>query len=233
MSVPLTFADNHPIIDAAIRLADGEVIPGRFTVDVGASPALGLTKPFVEQHRLRERTGTTVQRPSGGGVGGQMVGTTGRVAALKIGTIEIASPVTQMYGDAAGVFSGNPNWVGNIGGEVLRRFTAYFDYDRKRMILEPNAARDEPFESDMSGASFMNSKDATRLLVDFVLPGSAAAEAGLVRGDVILAIGAEPVHARSLLELRARVRREGEVITLTVERDGAARTVTFRTRRII
>ena len=232
VTVPLYFENGKPMIDAAIRLSDGDVAKGRFVVDVGSALAVALTKPFVEQHRLRERVGPVIQRPSGGGVGGPADATIGRVPVLTIGGLELKAPVTHMFGDRAGVFSGNPNWIGNIGADILRRFTVYFDYEGKRMILEPNARIGEPFEADMSGATYI-AHDPGELLVDYVLPGSAAAEAGLERGDVITAVDDRGVDSRSLLELRFRLRREDESVTLSVVRAGVPRTVTFRTRRII
>ena len=232
-SVPLDFANDHPVIDAALRLKDGDVLTGRFIVDVGASGPLSLVKAFVEKHRLRERAGPVVVRRSGGGVGGPAESAIGRVAALSIGGLELSAPITHMYGDAAGVFSANPNWIGNIGGDVLRRFTVYFDYERKRMILEPNQRFGEPFEADMSGATFIGTADPAQLTVDDLVPGSAAAEAGLHVGDLIVEVEGQPVGARTLLDLRARVRRDSEAVQMTVLRNGARHTVSFKTRRLI
>jgi hypothetical protein len=52
----------------------------------------------------------------------------GRVAALKLGRLEIERPITSLQGDSAGVMSGNAEWIGNIGGDILRRFTVFLDY---------------------------------------------------------------------------------------------------------
>jgi S1-C subfamily serine protease len=71
------------------------------------------------------------------------------------------------------------------------------------------------------------------MLVDFVVPDSPAAEAGLVEGDVVVAIDDQPIHARTLLDLRPRLRREGERVTVTVLRDGTRRAITLVTRRLV
>ena len=232
-SVPLAFANDHPVIGAALRLKDGEVLTGQFIVDVGASGALSLVKAFVEKHRLRERVGPVVMRRSGGGVGGPAESAVGRVAALSIGSVELPAPVTNMYGDAAGVFSSNPHWIGNIGGDVLRRFTVYFDYQGKRMILESNQRFGEPFETDMSGATFIGTADPGQLTVDHIVAGSPAAESGLQVGDVIVEVEDQPVGARTLLDLRDRLRRDSEAVQVTVVRNGARHTVSFKTRRLV
>ena len=233
VSVPLAFAEGHPTIDASITLADKETIKGRFVIDVGSALALSLVKPFVDRHRLRERAGPTLRRRSGGGVGGPAEAEIGRVASLNIAGLTLTAPVTHMYNEGAGVFTANPHWVGNIGGEVLRRFTVFFDYERKRTILEPHARTGEPFEADMSGANMMLGNEPGELLVDAVVAGSAAADAGLVSGDVVVAVDDQPVQPRTLLDLRARFRRDGETVTLTVLRAGARVPISFKTRRLV
>lgn len=232
-SVPLTFANNHPHVQAEIELADGERLSGVFVVDVGSSLALSLARPFVEQHRLRERVGPTIRRPAGGGIGGPATADHGRVPIFRIGGVELRGVVTQMFGDDAGVFSGNGAWVGNIGSDVLRRFTVFLDYEGGRMILEPHARTGEPFEADMSGATLIGNAEFTQILVDFVLPGSAAAQAGLAQGDVITAVDGRALEPRTLITLRDRLRRAGESVALSVRRGTEATVIRLTTRRIL
>jgi serine protease Do len=65
-------------------------------------------------------------------------------------------------------------------------------------------------------------------LVSGVLPGSPAAAAGLVAGDVLLAIGGEPVDVRFLEQIplvyqRVAALPRGFAAALTIEREGATR----------
>jgi S1-C subfamily serine protease len=101
------------------------------------------------------------------------------------------------------------------------------------MFLAPHARTAEPFESDMSGGTFVGNAGLTQILVDFVVPGTAAAEAGLRKGDVVTAVDGQPIGPRSLLDLRQRLRREGERVSLTVQRGGAPVVVALTTRRIV
>ena len=232
-SVPITFSGNHPHVDAEVRLADGATIKGRMVVDVGASGSLSLTKPFADENHLRDRVGPTIHRRAGGGVGGAVMADIGRVASLKLGAVEVARPVTSLAGDSAGVMSGNSEWVGNIGGDILRRFTVYLDYAHKRMILEPHAGSDEPFEGDMSGLGLIMNDSLTTAAIDYVVPGTAATEAGLVAGDTLVSIDGQPASAAVIRELRKRLRRDGERVLLTVRRGGEVRTVTLVMRRLV
>ena len=231
--IPLTFRANHPHVDAEIRLADGATLKGRMVIDVGAANSLVLTKAFANGNHLRERVGPTIHRRSGGGVGGAVTADVGRVEALEIGNIEVTRPVTSLAGDSAGVMSANDNWVGNIGGDILRRFTVYLDYPHKRMILEPHAGTNEPFEADMSGVMLLMNDSLTRAAVDYVVPGSAAADAGLVAGDTLVSIDGKPADGPALRALRKRFRRDGERIGLTVRRGGETRTVTLILKRMV
>jgi hypothetical protein len=232
-SVPVTLIDRFPIIDAAITLGEHDTLRGRFVVDVGSGAALTLRKPFVDENHLRDRVGQTIRRTGSGGVGGQTTSDVGRVAALLIGGIELARPITQLFGDSAGVMSQRGAWVGNIGGVILRRFTLLLDYQGKRMIFEPNARIDEPFETDMSGAGIVSDDSLSSIVVDNVAPGSPAAEAGLTRGDVIASVDGAPASHRLLAELRDRFRRPGERVVLIVRRGGETKRVEIVTRRLV
>jgi S1-C subfamily serine protease len=227
------------IIGAFIRapgevvLNDGTRLPGEFTIDVGSSLAVALAKPFVDQHRLRERVTPTIRRPTGRGVGGASVSDVGRVAGFSLGGAELKQPIVYLFGDSAGVFSGTSQGDGNIGGEILRRFTVYFDYKGLRMILEPHDGTSEPFEADMSGMQLRAMPGARSLLVEYVVPTSPAAEAALEKDDVVIAIDGAPITNGSLEAVRVRTRRAGERLALTVRRRGTEMLIRFETRRLL
>jgi predicted aspartyl protease len=232
-SIPITFDQNRfPIVDAAVKLADGETLKGRMLVDVGSGAALLLTKSFADENRLRDRVGPTIRR-GGGGVGGAVFSDAGRVASLKLGAAQVSRPITLLAGAAGVTGGGGADWVGNIGGEILRRFTVYLDYSNKRIILEPHARTDEPFEADMSGIGLIMDDSLTMAWIDRVAPGSAAADAGLVAGDTLVRVDGRPATAAAIRELRKRFRRDGERIVLVVRRRGNEKTVTLVLRRLV
>jgi len=231
--IPLIFLDNQPHVMAEVRLADGGTVKGRMVVDVGSGGALLLTKPFADENHLRERIGPTLHRRTGAGVGGPVTSDVGRVETLRVGRVEISRPVTALAGAEAGNFSGNDEWIGNIGGDILRRFTVFLDYANKRMILEPHAGTSEPFEADMSGLALRMNDSLTGASVDYVVPGTPATEAGLAVGDTLVSVDGQPANAKAIRDLRKRFRRAGERIVLTVRRDGKTRTVTLVLRRLV
>ena len=232
-TLPVTFFNNHPHVDAEVKLADGTKIPGRMIVDVGSAASLSLTKPFVEANHLLDRVGPTVRRHGGGGVGGANWSNVGRVEGLRLGTLELSRPTTALFGDSAGVYSTRGTWVGNIGGEILRRFTVFLDYKHNRMILEPNGGTSEAFESDMSGIGFVMDDNLQTLIVDSVVPDSPASASGIVVRDTITAIDGRPATPLELRELRKRFKRDGERVSLTIRHGGETKTVVIVTRRLV
>ncbi len=64
------------------------------------------------------------------------------------------------------------------------------------------------------------------VLVAEALPGSPAEEAGLLAGDVIVSLDAEPMHDITELSAAIKLRRPGEAVELTVRRGGDIYVVT-------
>ena len=64
------------------------------------------------------------------------------------------------------------------------------------------------------------------VLVAEALPGSPAEEAGLLAGDVIVSLDAEPMHDITELSAAIKLRRPGETVELTIKRGGDLYVVT-------
>ena len=60
------------------------------------------------------------------------------------------------------------------------------DYPRRRMILEQSSATDRPFESDMSGVTWIPENGTYR--IKRVRPNSPASAEGLLEGDLLVSI---------------------------------------------
>jgi hypothetical protein len=230
--IPLTFQDRLPYITARVTLPGRGPLERRFVIDLGSAQALILSAPFVRDERVLEALPRTIQG-RGRGVGGQTQTLVGRVTCLEIAGMRIDQPITVLRVSDQGVISARGT-AGNIGGEILRRFTVIFDYRRKRMILEPNQRLGEAFEADMGGLGLrMGPEGSNALQVDWIQPGSPATEAGMQPEDLI-----ERIDGRSAIEvgipaLREMFRREGETHRLGIRRGDATMEVSLTNRRMI
>jgi PDZ domain/Aspartyl protease len=229
--IPCDLAAEWCIVDATLT-AGGVPIPARVIVDTGVRMGLVLNRPFAEA-QVAPRVGTVVEATVGGGIGGETRGGLARLDGLALGPVALERPVVVLSRDTSGVLA-RDDLSGILGGPILERFTVIFDYARKRMILEPGSDAGRPMEYDMSGLFLVARPPAFDLFeVKSVLPGSPADRAGLARGDRVTRVGSKRTSELSLEELRGRLERPGERVTLTVERDGKEREVSFETRRLV
>jgi len=225
------FDGNTPVMKGSIVLPDGRSFDVRLTLDTGNRTALILHQPFVEAHQIRSALPVLANAPLGMGVGGMTRQDLGRVASLSLGEFVMKAPLTSFSIEKSGA-NANPEIDGNLGSEVLRRFTVWIDYGSKRILLRPNRHLSEPFEYDMSGLTLAN-RDASgkELAVLHVLPGSPAQEAGVQKGDVIVAVDGQT--SMTLGTVRTKLSQAGREIRLTIRRGGNDIEVMLKTRRMI
>jgi predicted aspartyl protease len=222
---------NVPFVQAELVPPGRQAIQAQFLLDTGARVALVLNKPFIEAHRLVPEK--TITAPFGMGVGGETKQYIGRVPQLQLGGITLSDIVAGFSQDVKGA-GANPDRAGLIGGDVLRRFTAIFDYASGHMILEPNAHCTEPYEYDMSGL-FLATQGAPHdaFRVHRVVADSPAAEAGLQEGDMLIALDGHPAQEFTLEQIRQSFKAPGRQVRLTVQREAEEQEVVLALRRLI
>lgn len=112
--------------------------------------------------------------------------TRARFAGIEFIGVPAVFPSNAVRGDSSDKVSGN------IGLQLLSRFSLIVDYTHDRLYVVPQAtALDAPFRKDRLGLYF-NNRDA-KLAIVFVSPGSPAEKAGLMAGDTVVAIDHKPV----------------------------------------
>ncbi len=214
----------HPVIEGSVTPLGGSPIAGRFVLDIGAGGSLTLFSPFVAEHQLPSPGTKTIAFVSGGGTGGDTVGKIGRVAELRIGQSSVVRPITNFSEDKAGAFASSAA-QGNIGADVLSRFTLLFDYGHNRIIFEPTAAFSAPFDRAFSGLRIeAEGADYKTYRIKTVRGESPAALAGLDADDIVTAVDGRPASELTLsvvLEIlerpaphRVTVQRGGQTINI-------------------
>ncbi len=231
-AVPFTFLENKPLVHAKVAIEGQPPLEGEFTIDTGAGMFVSFTSPFVDSHHLLAAGYKTIDAPSAG-IGGISRDVAGRLVSLQIGPYSMSNPIAAFSRDTKGS-GANRNQSGNIGGELLRRFTVVFDYSHQMMYLEPNSQFNDPFDAGMSGLSLVSPPpDFSSFRVAFIIPDSPAAVAGLKVGDVVTAIDGQPVKEISLAGTAKMFRQDGRTYRLTVQRDGNTMEVPVKMRRMI
>jgi hypothetical protein len=205
-AVPFMFYDHLPNVKGLI-----DDLPARFDIDTGSRSELDITGPFVAAQTLRARFAKGVSAVTGRGVGGPSRSYTVRLPSLTLGDVKggsekVVGPTAGLSQDKGGSMS-DPNYDGNVGGGLLKRFAVTFDYANQVMYLKlvvPPPADAGRF--DRSGM-WINAGKSGYDVTD-VSQGGPAAEAGIVIGDVITAIDGRPVVTEGLSDARIALRAQ-------------------------
>jgi membrane-associated protease RseP (regulator of RpoE activity) len=147
-----------------------------------------------------------------------------RPRAITVGPFTVNEPVIALLQGSLGADGSIAD--GTVGSGFLRRFTAAFDFDGRKMYLKPNERFSQPHVFDASGVGFI--LRGGRHLVVEVIPDSAGAEAGLRVGDVLLEIDDRAAGDLTPVQLRALLGADGSTRRLVCERDGQSTTIVLR-----
>lgn len=199
-------------------------VAGVFRVDTGNRGSLTLAQGFAAANGIADRH-RGIEAVHGAGASGPLRGTVARTTSLTLGNLDIAGPVTAIVASDSGALA-DPDIAGSIGNGILRRFDAVFDLPHGRLHLARNASFAAPDVYDRAGM-WVERGERGFEVVD-VVAGGPAQSAGLVPGDVIVAVDGVRAAATSLASLRGLLRGPaGRKVRLAVD-GGAVKVVTLR-----
>jgi predicted aspartyl protease len=229
--MPITFEEQLPIARVTLRRADGGSADATLEVDTGLTGSLTLTRAFVDAHRLIAPEQPRVRITTGALLPGQVAAEVVRVPHVTIGAADIDGVIANVNPTEkdAGV---QGKVVGLLGGDLLRRFLVTIDYSRSRILLEPNALLLEPDEFDMTGMSLI-APEPQAIAIRTIIPGSPAAEVGLMPGDRLVAIDGRGTAQMTLSDIRAMFQREKVTYVLLLKRGDGTREVRITTKRLV
>jgi len=221
-TVPMVFNGQHPMLDCTIAN-----VPTRCVADTGSRIGLTALAPFVAAHPSIVPASATAVGANGFGIGGASMGRLARMT-LEIGGFTVPDVITDVSTARAGAFA-DPYYGGNVGGAVWRRFALTFDYARMTITLAPDAQFAQRDTYDRSGTFLIAA--GGKITVADVRPGTPAAAAGLVKGDVLTTVGGKDAAALGLAAVRDAFREApGTAVALGVSGPGGARSVTLTLR---
>ncbi|MBI1796159.1 MAG: aspartyl protease family protein [Candidatus Eisenbacteria bacterium] len=225
--MPITMAGSIPVVKAKID----DTYEGDFRLDVGSGSTVDLHSPFVKQHALATKVGKTIEIMNGG-FGGTFTSHLGRMKKMQIGPYAWNEPLVILSGAESGGLA-SQDYAGNIGNEVLDRFVITLDYEHRMLYLEPGrrfAKRDKFSRAGVELARFGDTIQALQ-----VLPGSAAAAAGVKEGDSVTSLDGKAILTYAPDQLNDMFQNEpaGTKHTLEVLRDGKKMSLTLTLKVLI
>jgi hypothetical protein len=232
-TVRFTADADLPLLRAHVKVRGRRAIPARLLLDTGASGlCLILTTPFAEEHGLSRMT-PAIEAPIGTGLVGELHGTIVRLQALQLGGMQVPSPTTGLGGEYKG-FLARTDIDGVIGNSVFEGSRLIVDYVGRRAIVEPRPANGSPCDYDMSGLRLAARGPGLRhIVVDYVVPRSPSAEAGIAVGDELLLIDGRGVADGDLSDARMALRVDGVVRQLVLRREADTIRVALKLRRLL
>lgn len=222
-----------PLLRAQVKVRGRPAIPARLLLDTGASGlCLILTTPFAEQHGLG-RVVPAIEAPIGTGLVGELHGTIVRLQDLRLGGVKVPSPTTGLGGEYKG-FLARTDIDGVVGNSVFEGSRLIVDYARRRVIVEPRPGDSSPCDFDMSGLRLAaRGPGLKHIVVDYVVPRSPSAEAGIAVGDELLLIDGHGVAEGNLSDARKALRADGVVRLLVLRREADTIRVALKLRRLL
>jgi hypothetical protein len=225
--VPITMSGGIPVVRAKL---DGQY-EGEFRLDVGSGSTVDLHGPFVTKHGLRDKMPRTIQILNGG-FGGTFTSHLVRMKKMEIGPFAWTDPLVILSGAETGGLA-SEDYAGNIGNEILDRFKCTLDYEHRTIYLEPGKRFAKPDRFSRAGVQLARYGDTVRAMQ--VLPGSAAATAGIRDGDEVVSLDGKPIlsYTQDMLADLFELGKVGEKHQLAIVRDGKKSTATLRLKEIL
>jgi len=144
----LQIEENKPYYISNVT-TEGNTHASKLLIDTGNSDAIWLFLNRTNEIKLPKKN---ISDYLGRGFSGSVYGLRGRIEEFNFGNKTFKNPITT-FPDSTSIKSVNfvTNRVGSVGGEVLSRFSVFFDYPKQLLYTRPNAKIDEPFNFNMSG----------------------------------------------------------------------------------
>ena len=223
----LDLRQNYPFINCSSEITKGKEFPLDLVIDLGAGHAVSLDLNSNQDFSLPENV---LPSRIGTGAIGDIFGRIGRVTKFSIGKFIFPNVVTT-FSDGP-LAKGFVKCNGNLGIDLLRRFSVTFDYKNSKIYLKPNTYFDEHFIFNMAGFQFHKMENGN-FVIDYVIKNSPADEAGLMKNDVVTVINSKPANLVSADAFDKIIKHESSTLIFAIQRGIEIHTFEILLRKII
>ena len=210
-----------------LRVRDDRTIHSRFLYDIGAGVCMMLSKDFVSDSAFLDKKRKLLAK-EGEGVGGKIDMHVTVIKEVKLGPYKFKAVPTYIFDDVYNV-TNYPHLGGLIGNDILRRFNAILNYDKRDFYLVPNRHFNDPFDYSYSGVELYFIQGY--IIVGDVAKGSAAEAAGLMENDIVLAINNN--FSQNLNQYKIALQAPNQKLKLIVRRNNELKEISFKVKSIL
>jgi hypothetical protein len=229
-TLPIRVQDTKPFVFATIEIDDKGPVDVKLLVDTGASHSVMLFKETAFDIQVPARN---IKSSLGRGLGGQIMGSIGRLDYFKIADYKLEGAITTFpdqgsYYDSTLMTPRN----GSIGGGILTRFKVAFDYFNQKIYLKKASGFNKKFQHNMSGIVVKATGfQLSNFEIADIRPGSPADEAGLRINDRILEMNGLTPNELTLTYINGLfTSKENRRVNMKILRDGKESFRSFRLR---
>jgi len=200
-SLPLImqFSPDGLALAAVPAEVDGTV--GQFAIDTGSPNDIHLFSSFEREHRLFDGYGPVLDFMSPGGICGRLEILEARGKRIAIGSAVFPAPMLSRPANVrienSHRSAAEENLAGILGNHILARFVVSIDYPAGRAYFEPSGKSPAPSPIEGTGVIVDKPRHDAFEVID-ILPNTAAARAGIQRGDIIVETAGHPARDLSI-----------------------------------
>ena len=210
-----------------VRVKDEETITARFLYDIGAGMNMIFSTDFVEDSAFISKKRKYFAKAAEG-LGGKIDMAITVIKEVKLGPYRFRNVPVYVFDDVYNATS-YPYMGGLIGNDLLRRFNAIINYDKRDIHLLPNSHYNEPFDYSYTGLELYYIDG--QVLIGDVAEKSPAEKAGLQEGDVVISI--DKNFSQNLQQYKYTMQNLKGRVKMIIKRDDQLQEVELKVSSIL
>ncbi len=203
----------NQLVSQPMRVRDAKTISSRFLFDIGAGLCMLFSRDFIEDSNFLDKK-RRLWPKEGEGLGGKIDMELTVIKEVKIGPYKFRNVPSFIFNDEFNV-TAYPQMGGLLGNDIMRRFNIIMNYAKGDIYITPNQHFSELFDYSYSGLELY--LIGGKIIVGDVAPGSPAELAGILEGDVVLAVNKS--FNQNLNQYKIALQTPNEKVKLILRRD--------------